>query len=117
MNEDTPKFKRLREDMVRTQIEVRGIYDPSVLEALRTVPRHLFVNEALMDQAYGDHPLPIGEQQTISQPYMVAAMTQCLQVEPQHRVLEVGTGSGYQTAILAQLAREVYTIERLQPLP
>jgi len=110
------KFRRLREKMVDTQIQSRGVRDPRVLEAMRKVPRHLFVSEALQDQAYGDFPLPIGEGQTISQPYIVAEMTQALELTKDDRVLEIGTGSGYQTAILAELAYRVYTIERIRPL-
>lgn len=110
------KFDRLRRDMVKKQIEARGITDPAVLDAMRKVPRHLFVSEALMDQAYSDFPLPIGEQQTISQPYIVAEMTQALQLNKDDRVLEIGTGSGYQAAILAQIAYRVYTIERIHNL-
>ena len=102
--------------MVSTQIEARGIHDYRVLEAMRKVPRHLFVGEALQDQAYGDFPLPIGEGQTISQPYIVAEMTQALELTKDDRVLEIGTGSGYQTAILAELAFRVYTIERVREL-
>jgi protein-L-isoaspartate(D-aspartate) O-methyltransferase len=102
--------------MVRSQIEARGIRDPLVLSAFRTVPRHLFVSEALRDQAYGDYPLPIGEQQTISQPYIVAEMTQALEIDRNDRVLEIGTGSGYQAAILAQIVYRVYTIERRRSL-
>ncbi|MBR9980128.1 MAG: protein-L-isoaspartate(D-aspartate) O-methyltransferase [Desulfatitalea sp.] len=110
------KFDRLRQEMVAKQIEARGITDPSVLAAMRTVPRHLFVSEALMDQAYSDFPLPIGEQQTISQPYIVAEMTHALRLTPNDRVLEIGTGSGYQAAVLAQIAYRVYTIERIYTL-
>jgi protein-L-isoaspartate(D-aspartate) O-methyltransferase len=110
------KFKRLRENMVSTQIEARGIHDYRALEAMRKVPRHLFVGEALQDQAYGDFPLPIGEGQTISQPYIVAEMTQALELTKDDRVLEIGTGSGYQTAILAEMAFRVYTIERVREL-
>lgn len=102
--------------MVRQQIEARGIADPAVLEAMRKVQRHLFVSEALRDQAYGDFPLPIGEQQTISQPFIVAEMSQALELSREDRVLEIGTGSGYQAAILAQIAYRVYTIERIRPL-
>jgi protein-L-isoaspartate(D-aspartate) O-methyltransferase len=98
--------------MVDEQLVRRGITDPRVLNAMRRVPRHLFVEEALQDRAYGDHPLPIGEQQTISQPYMVALMTQLLELQGAEKVLEVGTGSGYQTAVLAELARRVCSIER-----
>ena len=116
MEKEALKFQRLREEMVRQQIEARGITDPAVLEALRKVPRHLFVSEALRDQAYGDFPLPIGEQQTISQPYIVAEMSQALQLRSQDRVLEIGTGSGYQAAVLAQIAYRVYTIERIRTL-
>lgn len=110
------KFDRLRHDMVEKQIEARGIKDAGVLDAMRKVPRHLFVSEALMDQAYNDFPLPIGEQQTISQPYIVAEMTQALHLSARDRVLEIGTGSGYQAAILAQIVFRVYTIERIHSL-
>lgn len=110
------KFDRLRHDMVEKQIEARGIKDANVLAAMRKVPRHLFVSEALMDQAYNDFPLPIGEQQTISQPFIVAEMTQALQLGADDRVLEIGTGSGYQAAILAQIVFRVYTIERIHSL-
>jgi len=116
MKNEHLKFKRLREEMVDKQIEPRGISDLNVLLAMRKVPRHLFVSEALMDQAYGDFPLPIGHQQTISQPYIVAEMTQALQLTPDDRVLEIGTGSGYQAAILAEITFRVYTIERMHPL-
>ncbi len=105
-------YRRARERMVATQIAARGITDERVLEAMRKVPRHLFVEEALRDQAYADHPLPIGEGQTISQPYIVALMTEALELKGDEKVLEIGTGSGYQTAILAELARWVYSIER-----
>jgi protein-L-isoaspartate(D-aspartate) O-methyltransferase len=110
------KFDRLRQDMVEKQIEARGVTDAAVLNAMRTVPRHLFVSEALMDQAYSDYPLPIGEQQTISQPYIVAEMTQALELTRNDRVLEIGTGSGYQAAVLAHIAFRVYTIERIHGL-
>ncbi|UCD88418.1 MAG: protein-L-isoaspartate(D-aspartate) O-methyltransferase [Desulfobacterales bacterium] len=102
--------------MVSTQIEARGIHDQRVLEVMRKVPRHLFIGEALRDQAYGDFPLPIGEGQTISQPYIVAEMTQALELSKDDRVLEIGTGSGYQTAVLAELAYRIYTIERVREL-
>jgi protein-L-isoaspartate(D-aspartate) O-methyltransferase len=102
--------------MVKRQIEARHISDPSVLAAMRRVPRHLFVSEALRHKAYEDYPLPIGEQQTISQPFIVAEMTQALAITPNDRVLEIGTGSGYQAAVLAEIAYRVYTIERLYPL-
>jgi protein-L-isoaspartate(D-aspartate) O-methyltransferase len=116
MDKESLKFSRQREDMVRRQIEARGITDKNVLQAMLTVPRHLFVSEALRDQAYGDYPLPIGEQQTISQPYIVAEMTQALELGPNDRVLEIGTGSGYQAAVLAKIAYRVYTIERIRSL-
>ncbi|MFC1858054.1 protein-L-isoaspartate(D-aspartate) O-methyltransferase [Thermodesulfobacteriota bacterium] len=116
MERESLKYQRQREEMVKKQIEARGITDKKVLDALRKVPRHLFVSEALRDQAYGDFPLPIGEQQTISQPYIVAEMTQALQLGPDDRVLEIGTGSGYQAAILAEIAFRVYTIERIHSL-
>jgi protein-L-isoaspartate(D-aspartate) O-methyltransferase len=106
----------LRERMVRELVEARGIRDPRVLAAMREVPRHLFVRNLLMTQAYSEHALPIGEAQTISQPYVVAKMTELLDVGPEHKVLEIGTGSGYQTAILARLARWVYSLERLPDL-
>ena len=116
MEKESLKYERQRDEMVRQQIEPRGIADPNVLAALRKVPRHLFVSEALRDQAYGDFPLPIGEQQTISQPFIVAEMTQALEVGREDRVLEIGTGSGYQAAILAEIAYRVYTIERIRSL-
>ena len=102
--------------MVRTQLQSRGITDPSVLASMGKVPRHLFVSEALRDQAYGDFPLPIGNQQTISQPYIVAEMTQALELTKEDRVLEIGTGSGYQAAVLAEIAYRVYTVERIHAL-
>lgn len=110
------KYERLRKEMVKRQIEARGITDARVIAAMLTVPRHLFVSDALRDQAYGDFPLPIGEQQTISQPFIVAEMTQALGLCPSDRVLEIGTGSGYQAAVLSQLVYRVYTIERLHTL-
>ena len=105
-----------RDRMVREQLSARDINDRRVLEAMRSVPRHLFVPEPQRRQAYADHPLPIGYSQTISQPYIVAFMTQALDVQPEHKVLEIGTGSGYQAAILARLVRAVYTIEIVAPL-
>ncbi len=116
MSWDDVKYARRREEMVRRQIEARSITDPAVLAAMRRVPRHLFVSEALRHKAYEDYPLPIGEQQTISQPFIVAEMTQALSLDPSDRVLEIGTGSGYQAAILAEIAYRVYTVERLHPL-
>jgi len=106
----------LRERMVRELVEKRGIRDPRVLAAMREVPRHLFVRDNLIAQAYRDHALPIGEAQTISQPWVVARMTELLDVDPPHKVLEIGTGTGYQTAILARLARWVYSLERIPDL-
>ena len=102
--------------MVDDQLGARDITDRRVLDAMRKVPRHLFVPEPQRAQAYADHPLPIGHDQTISQPYIVAFMTQGLKVEPHHRVLEIGTGSGYQAAVLGLLAKDVYTIEIIEPL-
>jgi protein-L-isoaspartate(D-aspartate) O-methyltransferase len=105
-----------RSRMVRDQLRARDITDARVLDAMLKVPRHLFVPEPQRAEAYGDHPLPIGHGQTISQPYIVAFMTQGLKVDPSHRLLEIGTGSGYQAAILGLLAKEVYTIEIIEPL-
>ncbi len=110
------QYQRQREDMVQRQLVNRQISDPAVLAAMGMVPRHLFVSEALMPQAYGDFPLPIGEGQTISQPYIVAEMTQALQLNADDRVLEIGTGSGYQAAVLAQIVYRVYTIERIHSI-
>ncbi len=116
MDKESAKYEGQRQLMVKKQIASRGITDKKVLEALLNVPRHLFVSEALRDQAYGDFPLPIGEQQTISQPYIVAEMTQALQLTEEDRVLEIGTGSGYQAAILAEIVFRVYTVERINSL-
>ncbi len=102
--------------MVKTQLIPRGIKDQRVLDAMLKVPRHLFVEEALRGEAYNDHPLPIGHKQTISQPYIVALMTQALELKGPEHTLEIGTGSGYQTAILAELCEKVYTVERIRPL-
>lgn len=112
MNEHT----NLREQMVVSQLEGRDITDPKVLQAMRTVSRHRFVDRSLWSQAYDDRPLPIGQGQTISQPYMVALMTQCLELSGDERVLEIGTGSGYQAAVLAEIVRDVFTIERIAKL-
>src|SRR5687767_14431790 len=109
-------FERDRTRMVDEQIVRRGLADERVLAAMRRVPRHLFVDEALRDRAYGDHALPIGEEQTISQPYIVARMTSRLHLTGQEKVLGIGTGSGYQTAVLAEIARRVCSIERLPRL-
>jgi len=109
-------FADARRRMVEQQIRARGIEDPAVLAALETVPRHLFVPADQRAQAYADHPLPIGAGQTISQPYMVALMTSLLGLKPGSKVLEVGTGSGFQAAVLSRIAGEVYTIEILKPL-
>src|SRR4051812_12246099 len=105
-----------RERMVRDHIAARGVKDERVLAAMRRIPRHLFVRDTLRSRAYGDHALPIGSAQTISQPYVVARMTEMLEVGPEHSVLEIGTGTGYQTAILAGLARRVYSLERIPEL-
>ncbi len=105
-----------RDQMVAEQLASRGITDPRVLQAMSEVPRHLFVPEEYREKAYTDGPLPIGEDQTISQPYIVALMTQLLHLKGDETVLEIGTGSGYQAAILGKLARQVYTIERFDPL-
>ena len=110
------EFAIRRRQMVERQLVPRGITDQGVLEAMTRLPRHLFVEEALSAQAYSDNALPIGSKQTISQPYIVALMTELLKVGPEDRVLEIGTGSGYQTALLASLAKEVYSVERLRAL-
>lgn len=114
--EETIDFETLRKNMVKTQIEARGIKDRRVLEALLKVERHRFVPEELKAFSYDDRPLPIGEGQTISQPYIVALMTELLELKGDEKVLEIGTGSGYQAAILAELAKEVYTIEIIEVL-
>ena len=110
------KLAEARQWMVESQIRRRGVTDSRVLAALGKVPRHRFVPQHLWDQAYNDYPLPIGEDQTISQPYIVALMTEALELTGQEKVLELGTGSGYQAAILAELAAQVFTIERLSSL-
>ncbi len=115
-DQDEESYAGRRKDMVARQVAARGVKNPRVLAAMEKVPRHLFVSEALRDQAYGDYPLPIGYAQTISQPYIVAEMTQALDVGPDDRVLEIGTGSGYQAALLAELAYRVYTVERVREL-
>jgi len=109
-------FDRRRKRMVDEQLAARGIQDRRVLSAMATTPRHVFVDEALRERAYDDHPLPIGHGQTISHPYTVALMTEALELEGTERVLEIGTGSGYQTAILARICANVFTIERIAAL-
>jgi len=110
MEQDFAEARRL---MVEHQIRARGVSNERVLAAMREVPRHLFVPEDLRYAAYGDHPLPIGEEQTISQPYIVAVMTELLSPEPGDRILEIGTGSGYQAAVLGRIVREVWSVERI----
>lgn len=109
-------FKQLRENMIKEQLQARDIRDPATLNAMRIVPRHEFVPTKMQAYAYADHPLSIGMGQTISQPYIVAYMTQVLELKNHHRVLEVGTGSGYQAAILGQIVDTVYTIEIVEAL-
>jgi protein-L-isoaspartate(D-aspartate) O-methyltransferase len=113
---DVADLTRAREEMVATQIAARGVADARTLAALRKVPRHLFVPPAAVRQAYEDHPVPIGHGQTISQPYIVAFMTAALGLRGGEKVLEVGTGCGYQAAVLAEIASQVYTIEIVAPL-
>lgn len=113
---ESEEEREARERMVRAQIASRGVRDPRVLEAMRLVPRHLFVPDEIRRHAYADTPLPIGHNQTISQPYIVAFMSEAMELKPTDRVLEIGTGSGYQAAVLAHLAADVYTIEILEPL-
>ena len=110
------RYETMRLRMVEEQLVRRGIQDPRLLSVMRKVPRHLFVEEALQERAYGDHALPIGEKQTISQPYMVGFMTEALALTGTEKVLEIGTGSGYQTAILAEMAARVCSIERIHTL-
>jgi protein-L-isoaspartate(D-aspartate) O-methyltransferase len=109
-------YVQAREQMVREQLVSRGINDPRVLRAMAKTPRHLFLECELWDQAYEDHPLPIGENQTISQPYIVALMLQALELKGTEKVLEVGTGSGYAAAVLSELCAEVYTVEAVEEL-
>lgn len=113
---DSDRQRSARENMVREQIGARGVRDARVLAAMRKVPRHLFVPAEMVPSAYADQPLPIGHGQTISQPYIVAFMTEALEIRPRDRVLEIGTGSGYQAAVLAELAAEVYSMEIVEPL-
>lgn len=109
-------WKELRKDMVEKQIQRRGIKNPAVLQAMRTVKRHELVPVPYRSKAYGDHPLPIGEKQTISQPYIVGLMSELLQAKPGDKILEIGTGSGYQAAVLAEMGLEVFSIEIIEPL-
>lgn len=113
MNHD---YKHARERMIKDQLIPRGINDKRVLDAMSKVHRHAFVEKAISGEAYGDHALPISNKQTISQPYIVALMTQLLKLQGSEKILEIGTGSGYQTAILAELSEKVYTVERIRPL-
>ena len=110
------RYKKQRQKMVASQLQARGITDQRLLMAMEKIPRHLFIDGGLIDQAYNDNPLPIGESQTISQPYIVALMTEALTLTGKEKVLEIGTGSGYQTAILAELAGHVFSIERIASL-
>ena len=116
MADQEDDFITQRETMVELQIRARGVIDEKVLAAMRKVPRHLFVPQKIRPFAHGDEPLPIGEGQTISQPYIVAYMTQALELTGKEKVLEVGTGSGYQTAVLAEIVRQVFTVELLSAL-
>ena len=116
MRPDAQNFKRNRQRMVTDQIMARGIVDERVLAAMSAVPRHFFVDEAMAAEAYEDYPLPIGLGQTISQPYVVALMSQLLEAAPGMKVLEVGTGSGYQAAVLAEMGLDVYSVERMREL-
>lgn len=116
VTQDSEAYRKARELMVQQQIAGRGVSDQRVLEAMRTVPRHLFVPQVMQPFAYFDSPLPIGHQQTISQPYIVGFMTAALALKQEDRVLEVGTGSGYQAAVLSLLVSEVYSIEIVEPL-
>jgi protein-L-isoaspartate(D-aspartate) O-methyltransferase len=110
------EYASVREEMVATQIEARGVSIPTVLNAMRTVPRHEFVLEQYIDRAYSDHPLPINHGQTISQPYIVALMSELLEIEVGEKVLEIGTGSGYQAAVLGEMGADVYTVEIIPEL-
>jgi protein-L-isoaspartate(D-aspartate) O-methyltransferase len=112
----TPDYRVARKKMVNTQLIPRGIKDPGVLDAMGRVPRDRFVEKTFVQEAYNDHPLPIGHKQTISQPYIVALMTEALELSGVEKTLEIGTGSGYQTAILAELSRKVYMVERIRSL-
>jgi protein-L-isoaspartate(D-aspartate) O-methyltransferase len=116
LSSEDPSIIEARKRMVERDLKGRDIRDPKILEIMGKVPRHLFVEPSLKSKAYADHPLPIGEGQTISQPYIVALMTQILKIQPGERVLEIGTGSGYQAAVLAELTDQVYTIEIIEAL-
>ena len=116
LGKDTDLYRKLRHSMVQKQIAARGIKDETVLNAMRNVPRHRFIPRRRRSSAYGDHPLPIGYGQTISQPYIVALMTQLLDPEKSHVAFEVGTGSGYQAAVLSRIVKQVYTMEIIPPL-
>ena len=116
MSFDSSSYDIIRERMIEEQLVGRGIQDPATLQAMRLVPRHLFVEDAMRARAYGDHPLPIGAGQTISQPFIVAFMTEALKLHEDARVLEIGTGSGYQAAVLSRMCRRIYTIERIDSL-
>ncbi|MEE4166290.1 MAG: protein-L-isoaspartate(D-aspartate) O-methyltransferase [Desulfocapsaceae bacterium] len=111
-----PRYRKIRERMVAEQLVPRGIKDDRVLDVMREVPRHYFVDDALRSRAYGDFPLPIAAGQTISQPYIVACMTEALALQGDEKVLEIGTGSGYQAAVLSRLCSKVYTVERVNVL-
>ncbi len=111
MGIDPREFDARREHMIKTQIRARGVRDPEVLDALRIVPRHKFMEKDRQTQAYEDHPVPIGQGQTISQPYIVAFMTEALQLAKEHKVLEIGAGCGYQTAVLQEISARVYSLE------
>jgi protein-L-isoaspartate(D-aspartate) O-methyltransferase len=113
---DEDEFQSTRKRMVEEQIAARGVIDPTVLAVMETVPRHRFVSSDNLEWAYADGPLPIGQGQTISQPYIVALMTELLRIEPDDRILEVGTGSGYQAAVLGKMAAEVHTVEMIPEL-
>jgi protein-L-isoaspartate(D-aspartate) O-methyltransferase len=110
------RYHLARKRMVRESIVPRGIKDPEVIRALSTIPRHFFVDEALRERAYGDYPLPIGDKQTISQPFIVARMTEALKLSGDEKILEIGTGSGYQTAVLAEIGERVVSLERIPAL-
>ena len=116
LNSEADEFDFQRQQMVEQQLRARGIQDQAVLEAMSQVPRHRFVEPSLVSFAYGDSPLPIGEGQTISQPYIVAYMTEAAEISAEERVLEIGTGSGYQAAVLGEIAQEVYSIEIIPSL-